>query len=425
MKWNIGAVREHTPLWSALINTSMKDYVSKILGIEYSFKNRITINRLAYLDYDEIEKLTSILSEKSPQDFAMMCERFKSDIINLQAYCDNFDFDSNLSTEELVEIFKESADKANYVLAQTLPIGYCIDPYLVNLVKSRLNNDEVFTKISVPLKETVGTKEQKGLYNLAINFSDEKLRAHVGKFGWFNMRHFRGEPFGKEHYLERINRIKYPVKEKEEFEDNLKKLKEECDKELGNIKDKELVFYVNILRELINIRTDKKDVLTYYGYKMMPLLSELGKRLGVRNDLMVYMTYEEIIHQKVPLNLEERKKGYSDNFENGITKIYLLSEHEHLLKDLPVEEKSEVVKGNPVYPGFVKGNGCVVYRKEDLGKMKEGLILVTTMTTPDYILAIEKSIGIITDEGGITSHAAIISREMKKPCIVGTKNGTI
>ncbi len=46
------------------------------------------------------------------------------------------------------------------------------------------------------------------------------------------------------------------------------------------------------------------------------------------------------------------------------------------------------------------------------------------MTTPDYVTAMNKAIGFITDEGGVTCHAAIIAREMKKPCIIGTKNAT-
>ena len=57
-------------------------------------------------------------------------------------------------------------------------------------------------------------------------------------------------------------------------------------------------------------------------------------------------------------------------------------------------------------------------------KVEKGDIIVATMTTPDYISAMEKASGFITDEGGITCHAAIISREFNVPCIVGTVNAT-
>ena len=57
-------------------------------------------------------------------------------------------------------------------------------------------------------------------------------------------------------------------------------------------------------------------------------------------------------------------------------------------------------------------------------KLSRGEILVTGMTTPDFMPVIKKSAGFITDEGGITCHAAIVAREMKKPCIIGTRIAT-
>ena len=57
-------------------------------------------------------------------------------------------------------------------------------------------------------------------------------------------------------------------------------------------------------------------------------------------------------------------------------------------------------------------------------KITKGDILVTGMTLPDYIPSMKKAAAIITNEGGITCHAAIVSRELGKPCIIGTKNAT-
>ncbi|MEK7083758.1 MAG: PEP-utilizing enzyme, partial [Patescibacteria group bacterium] len=57
-------------------------------------------------------------------------------------------------------------------------------------------------------------------------------------------------------------------------------------------------------------------------------------------------------------------------------------------------------------------------------EVQQGDILVTSMTTPDFLPAMERAAAFVTDEGGITCHAAIIAREMKKPCIIGTKTAT-
>jgi len=60
----------------------------------------------------------------------------------------------------------------------------------------------------------------------------------------------------------------------------------------------------------------------------------------------------------------------------------------------------------------------------DLDRVQKNDVLVVNMTTPDLIAGMEKSCAFVTDEGGITCHAAIIAREMKKPCVIGTKNAT-
>ena len=56
--------------------------------------------------------------------------------------------------------------------------------------------------------------------------------------------------------------------------------------------------------------------------------------------------------------------------------------------------------------------------------MQKGEVLVTEMTTPDFVPAMKKAVAIITNTGGMTCHAAIVSRELGVPCIVGTKNAT-
>jgi pyruvate,water dikinase len=62
--------------------------------------------------------------------------------------------------------------------------------------------------------------------------------------------------------------------------------------------------------------------------------------------------------------------------------------------------------------------------RKDIVDLEKGEILVAISTKPDYIIAMERAAAFVTDEGGITCHAAIVAREMNKPCIVGTKIAT-
>ncbi len=82
------------------------------------------------------------------------------------------------------------------------------------------------------------------------------------------------------------------------------------------------------------------------------------------------------------------------------------------------------VRGLIACPGKVKGEVVVINKKSEFGKMAKGKILVTTMTRPDYLPLMKLAAAVVTDEGGITSHAAIVSRELKIPCIIGTQVGT-
>jgi len=75
-------------------------------------------------------------------------------------------------------------------------------------------------------------------------------------------------------------------------------------------------------------------------------------------------------------------------------------------------------------PGKVRGIAKIVSGKDQLNKIKKRDILVASMTTPDFVIAMEKASAFVTDEGGILCHAAIISREMGKPCIIGTNIAT-
>lgn len=78
-------------------------------------------------------------------------------------------------------------------------------------------------------------------------------------------------------------------------------------------------------------------------------------------------------------------------------------------------------EGMAASPGVASGTVKVIHSMEELGKIKQGDILVTTMTNPDMVVTMQKAAGIVTSEGGVTAHAAIVSREMGIPAVVGAQ----
>ncbi len=82
------------------------------------------------------------------------------------------------------------------------------------------------------------------------------------------------------------------------------------------------------------------------------------------------------------------------------------------------------VKGNVAQTGLVRGTAKIVISKSDFDKFQEGDILVTIQSNPSFMPILIKCAAIVADEGGIMSHASVISRELKKPCVIGTKFAT-
>ncbi len=88
------------------------------------------------------------------------------------------------------------------------------------------------------------------------------------------------------------------------------------------------------------------------------------------------------------------------------------------------KDKEILIKGLGASPGVGSGKVSMIFNIEELDKVKEGDILVTTMTNPDMVPAMKRASAIVTEEGGMTCHAAIVSRELGIPGIVGTGNAT-
>ena len=146
----------------------------------------------------------------------------------------------------------------------------------------------------------------------------------------------------------------------------------------------------------------------------------------------VLTTYEIKILAEYGLKLEEHYKKPQDiEFAIEDSKIFIVQTRPITTLDKKVKrEEHQELKGEIILtglsasPGIAVGEVKIVREIKDLQKIKQGDILVTEMTNPDMVVTMQKSAGIITDEGGLTAHAAIVSREMGIPCIVGTREAT-
>jgi len=216
----------------------------------------------------------------------------------------------------------------------------------------------------------------------------------VKEFGWIKARERFTEPFsvdeikemaktmGPEHHVE----VKIP--------DELKQLFEEA-------------------QELVYFRTARTDVFYEFIFLSRPILDKAAVFLGVKfNDAY---TIQGLID------------GTLERFDQD---HYLATyeDEEYLGEEKIIEEESiegvDQIEGSIAYPGMVQGKAKIILNTSDLRKVEDGDILVAQMTFPSFMIAMKKAAAFVTDEGSITCHAAIIAREMKKPCVIGTKIAT-
>ncbi len=111
--------------------------------------------------------------------------------------------------------------------------------------------------------------------------------------------------------------------------------------------------------------------------------------------------------------------------EKGVDKVFLRKQAKELAQQTQRDIGAEAeISGQTGCVGRAIGVVKKIFRPEGMGKMKKGDILVSIATDPDIVPAMKKAAAIVTEQGGVTSHAAIVSREMNIPCVIGTKIAT-
>ena len=197
------------------------------------------------------------------------------------------------------------------------------------------------------------------------------------------------------------------------------------------VKDFAWIYYVAIndgcngkLKETCIELRDKEYIFDNADYSVRKALLKLHPHLkGVETGI----TSEEIFN---PPSLDELKKRQEKfvYIPGEIKAIITLEEFQKKRLDwsfniINVDNVKEF-SGQLAFPGEVKGRCRIVKRKNQINEFQDGEILVSPMTTPNFLSIMKKASAIITDEGGMLCHAAILSRELKIPCVIGTKIAT-
>lgn len=244
--------------------------------------------------------------------------------------------------------------------------------------------------------------------------NDALIDIHVDKFGWIKTNYNIVEQYTKTDVLKEIKSDIHIFKPLDVPESKFRHI-------------------VTGLQIGIYLRNRMKELSQQIWFYYDGFAEHLAADLGISREDYLQLTYKEVIssveNNKLVVSNEEIKLrhqgfvvGMLDNEDILLTGAIVKELFNHY-NNHDVQGINQFT-GNIACKGFVKGIVKVVKDISSLKKLNEGDVLVTSMTTPDFIVGMKIASAFITDEGGLSCHAAIVSREMKKPCIIGTKIAT-
>lgn len=208
----------------------------------------------------------------------------------------------------------------------------------------------------------------------------------------------------------------------------------------GTVSPDEFILDKESLTEVETTIADKKTMIVDKGSEGGTATIAVADYLGPKAVSQRCMSEEEVRSLAAAGRAIENHYGAPMDIEWGLDretkKIYILQARPiTTLKDAPQKAQKEntvmdkkaltvLVRGLAASPGIAHGTVVRIDSLKEIARVKNGDVLVTGMTNPDMVPAMKKACAVVTDEGGRTCHAAIVSRELGIPCIVGSKNGT-
>ncbi|MFH1276641.1 MAG: PEP-utilizing enzyme [Candidatus Woesearchaeota archaeon] len=349
-----------------------------------------------------------------------------------------------LSTKQILEYFKEGYLAIAKVTAYmsfkgTVQMSDVLEERIKQVLQIRIKNNEELTNVallfSMPKKETFMVLEQKSILKIGIAYQQHKeienlLLNHTKNFGWIGCVMFSGQPYSIDYFKKELQTILKDDCSKRLLEiETKKKERNEKIKTLitSLLLNKEEQKLLTQFRSWSHYRTYVKDMTSLGMVPLLPLLQELANRVQVSYNDLLYLGYSELMQvyeKKKELIFESklRQKGWGVIMLENSIQYYNYNNIQKIKED---EEKiPSGIKGSSACKGYVQGLARIIISVEDLDSLKKGDILITSMTTTNFVPFLSKVSAIVTDEGGITCHAAIISRELNIPCIIGTRFAT-
>jgi phosphoenolpyruvate synthase/pyruvate phosphate dikinase len=330
---------------------------------------------------------------------------------------------------------------------------------------SKRNPAEVFTILTTPERQSYGQKEEYASLTLLASIqADNKasrifkdlhtyervpaglserfhraIEKHVETWQWTPFGYL-GPAYGVDYYLSvwagLVRENCDAQKERKKLagrEALIRKQKREIVKELAIPADLQKIY--EMAADITFLKGYRKDT-SYFGFFVLDrLFDEIGKRLHIPKadvHLLTHREIEALLSSQTKADrgeLARRKKHMVLVLRDGKIAVISGDEAEQFMREKTiaqeaVEMSGDAYKGTCASAGKARGVVKIVNRPEEMHKMNKGDIMVAHTTFPALVPAMKKAAAIVTEDGGITCHAAIVARELKIPCVTGIKAAT-
>ncbi len=467
----------HPVLFIDVLCTSSARDLPKILGFDFRFSNWKRYEGATFLDEGEYSKLAALIKEKGPGYIEKLADDYENKNRAL------IEHSKEISEQEFIGY---SNKKINEVLAGFFEEycecwAYCYIPWVIEDLLTEIIEPavleglkakgrekllaEYLAALTISQKETETSREHIALLRIASEIERDggimdlfradveqikkelpeaapsifhKIEEHSERFKHLTSYVFLVNPYTKENVIEKLmhvmekGHIAQRLADLEKQESEKKRKFNEILGELGIGSD--LLEKINLMQRWSHVRTYRIEASNVQHSYMKLFFEEVAKRMNLNYGELIWLTMVEIMdfleEGKKPnvAEINARKENYGILMIDGKMQIFTGKDVEKLKEQGSKDhEFVKEFKGMTAFPGIAQGNVKIIknqYDESAFRKFNAGDVLVSSMTLPGMAILMEKAAAVITDEGGMLSHAAIISRELKKPCIIGTKIAT-
>ncbi len=200
-------------------------------------------------------------------------------------------------------------------------------------------------------------------------------------------------------------------------------------KEKHNIPE-ELMSLFLLYRNLFIMRDDRKYHTLLNNHIFDQVFMRISELLEIPFEELRFIIAEEI-HENITKEellekIEQRKEIFTEAYQDKKSTLFCGEDSKQITTAIQktLSQDSDVIKGSCACKGKVSGTVRVITGESHFSKFNDHEILVAPMTRPEYLSLMKKAKAVITDEGGVTCHAAIVARELGIPCIIGTQVAT-